>query len=261
MKPNKIKTMMVLLSIVVFFISCDNKKEEITDENTVKNDILLSETLNLNVVLSQYGFKKQIVQAPRMLQFTGSEGKYTTFPDGIYVESFTDSLTLESTIIAKFAKMKEGRTEFYSAYDSVVVTNYINGTKIITDTLYWDRANSKIYNYCFTKFFIPKGTFDAYDGMWALEDLSYYEIRTIRGGDLIVERQSRNDNTSTGIIAFPDTADIQPKIAPAPTENKPTEDKVLPQQTPRETLQETLQERPQERKPKKLELLKPVEKK
>ncbi|MDR3227313.1 MAG: hypothetical protein LBT56_06545 [Prevotellaceae bacterium] len=216
MKPINIKTMMLLISFIVF-ISCDsNKKEDIIDNET-KDDVLLSETLNLNVVLSQHGKAKQIAQAPRMLQFLGKEGKYTTFPDGIYVESFSDSLTLESTIAAKFAKMKEGRDEFYTAYDSVVVTNYIQKTKIITDTLYWDRVNSKIYNYCFTKIFFSSGYFDAHNGMWALDDLSDYEIRTIREGDLTVDRQNKTaDSTSRNEITFPDTiTDMHPQPTPA----------------------------------------------
>ena len=239
MKPNKIKTMMLLLSVIVF-ISCGNKIEKIEDEDKPKEDVLLSETVNLDVKMSQYGQAKQIVKAPRMLQFLGSEGKYTTFPDGIYVESFTDALTLESTIEAKFAKMREGRTEFYSAYDSVVVTNYIRGIKVITDTLYWDRVNRKIYNNCFSRFFIPNGTFDAYDGMWALEDLSYYEIYKIREGDLILERQSKSDTERTTTITFPDTADLQPKPIPAPAPvpavNKPPENQVLQEQPPQKQL-------------------------
>lgn len=229
---------MLLLGIIVF-ISCGSKQDEISDENAKKEDVLLSETLNLNVVLSQYGKAKQTVQAPRMLQFTGNEGEYTTFPDGLYVESFTDSLVLESTISAKFAKIKEGREEFYSAYDSVIVTNYVNGTKIITDTLYWDRVNGKIYNYCFTRFVIPSGTFNAYNGMWALENLTDYELRTIREGDLTLDRQNKNDSMATNAITFPDTASLQPQ--PKTVETKPVEN-----QEPNKTvpLQQRLQKKP-----------------
>ncbi|MDR2126891.1 MAG: hypothetical protein LBP63_08690 [Prevotellaceae bacterium] len=214
MKRNKIKTMMLLLCIIVF-ISCGDNKEVISDNQT-KEDVLLSETLNLYVVLSQYGKKKQTAKAPRMLQFAGSEGKYATFPDGIYVESFTDSLVLESTIAAKFAKMKEGKNEFYSAYDSVVVTNYLENTKIITDTLYWDRIKGKIYNDCFTKFFFKDGYFNALGGWTSNENLSDYEIRTIREGDLTLDRQNKtaNDSVNTNIISFPDTAELIPQIPP-----------------------------------------------
>jgi hypothetical protein len=210
MKLNKIKTMILLLCIIVF-ISCGDKKEEISN-NTEKDDILLSETFNLNMILSQYGKTKQTAKAPIMLQFSGNEGKYTTFPDGIYVESFTDSLVLESTIAAKFAKMKEGRDEFYSAYDSVVVTNYLDNTKIITDTLYWDRKNGKIYNDCFTKFFFKDGYFDAINGWTSNENLSDYEIRTIREGDLTLDRQNKTagDSINTNTVTFPDTAEIIP---------------------------------------------------
>jgi hypothetical protein len=210
MKRYNIKTMTLLLSVIVF-VSCESQNSDIADSKT-DDDVLLSETLNLNVVLSQYGQAKQIAQAPRMLQFSGKEGKYTTFPDGIYVESFTDSLVLESTIAAKFAKMKDGRDEFYSAYDSVVVTNYLNSTKIITDTLYWDRVNGKISNSCFTKFFINGGSFDAIDGWTSNQNLSDYEIRTIREGDLTIDRQKKaSDSINQNVITFPDTADIQPK--------------------------------------------------
>ncbi|MDR0754010.1 MAG: hypothetical protein LBF04_01325 [Prevotellaceae bacterium] len=216
MKPNKIKTMMLLLCVIVF-VSCGDKKEEIND-NAAKEDVLLSETFNLDVVLSQYGKTKQTAKAPRMLQFSGKEGKYTTFPDGIYVESFTDSLVLESTIAAKFAKIKEGKDELYSAYDSVEVTNYIDNTKIITDTLFWDRKNGKIYNSCFTKFFFSDGYFDALNGWTSNENLSNYEIRTIREGDLTMGRQNRtaNDSITANTITFPDTAEIIPRQQPKP---------------------------------------------
>jgi hypothetical protein len=59
---------------------------------------------------------------------------------------------------------------------------------------------------------MPNGFFDAYNGMTATQNLSDYEIRTIREGDMIVERKSKSDslNTNSYPITFPDTiADAQ----------------------------------------------------
>jgi len=203
----------VLLLSTVVFISCstnENNKEEESSVEIDKEDILISETLNLDVVLSEYGKARRIVKAPITQQYLGKDGKYTVFSAGIYIESYTDSLALESTIQAKFAKIMGEKDAFYSAYDSVVVTNLLQGTKIITDTLYWDAAKREIYNYCFTKFYLKGGDFNALNGFTADETLTYYEIRTIRDGSMAVERKAKSDSINTSPMAFPDTIiDIQ----------------------------------------------------
>ena len=220
------KTIVLLLSTVVF-ISCstNSNKEEALTVDIDKEDVLISETLNLDVVLSELGKAKRTIKAPITQQYLGKDGKYTVFPAGIYIESFTDSLALESTIQAKYAKINEGKNAFYSAYDSVVVTNHLQETKIITDTLYWDAAKGQIYNYCFTKFYLKSGDFNAINGFTANETLTDYEIRTIREGVMTVERKSRNDSTNnTSAITFPDTivdAQIQQQPQVQPQQQKP----------------------------------------
>lgn len=41
------------------------------------------------------------------------------------------------------------------AYGNVVINNYIKGEKMVTDTLYWDRINKKIYTKCLVKLTTP----------------------------------------------------------------------------------------------------------
>ena len=47
-------------------------------------------------------------------------------------------------------------------FGDVVIMNYINGQKMETDTLYWDRYGHRIFTHCFVKMSSPQGFMQGY---------------------------------------------------------------------------------------------------
>lgn len=96
------------------------------------------------------------VEAPKMERFTQVKEPYDNFPKGINVKAYTWDGRLETEIRANFAKhIHASAEEIWVANGNVVVNNYIKGEKMVTDTLYWDRINKKIYTHCWVKLTTP----------------------------------------------------------------------------------------------------------
>jgi lipopolysaccharide export system protein LptC len=77
-------------------------------------------------------------------------------PKGINVKAYTPDGMLETEMNAKVAiHYTLGKNEKWKAYGNVVVKNYIKGETMETDTLYWDRANKKIYTNCLVRLQSP----------------------------------------------------------------------------------------------------------
>ena len=103
------------------------------------------------------------LEAPRMEKYEREGFSYELFPNGFDVFSYNDGL-LETQIHSKEAKhttWKNGK-EKWEVYGDVEINNYIKGERMLTDTLYWDRFEHKIYTDCFVRMSAPRGYLQGY---------------------------------------------------------------------------------------------------
>jgi len=92
-------------------------------------------------VMEKYDYMKDSVQQT-----------YELYPDGFYVDAYTENGELETTITANAAKhVVTAEKESWSAFGDVVVTNHIKGERMETDTLYWNKAEKQIYTDCYVR--------------------------------------------------------------------------------------------------------------
>ncbi|MCF0165473.1 MAG: LPS export ABC transporter periplasmic protein LptC [Bacteroidales bacterium] len=71
---------------------------------------------------------------------------YELYLGGFCVKGYTETGELETRLDADQAKhiTTQGK-EQWMAYGNVVIVNYIKGERMETDTVYWDKAEKKIY--------------------------------------------------------------------------------------------------------------------
>ncbi len=147
---NEIKMVAVTLVIATLLFSC---KEDIPKSDL--GDVIELPTQrveNMNVIQYVKGITSYIIDAPLMERYTASESPYDVFPRGIVMRGYTPEGLLETRIRANFAKhIKESQQEIWEAYGNVVINNYINGDRIETDTLYWNRLTKRIYTHTWVK--------------------------------------------------------------------------------------------------------------
>lgn len=147
---------MVAVTFVVatIILSC---KENLPATNSVDAGVFPSQTIeNMSVQQTDGGIVVLRIVAPVMERFTNGKEPYDNFPKGLNVKAFTKEGLLETEIKADFAKHTNvPAQEIWEAHGNVVVNNYIKGEKMVTDTLYWDRVNKKIFTKCWVKLTTP----------------------------------------------------------------------------------------------------------
>lgn len=152
-----------------------NAKTEVTDQidiSTAPRQVGDS----IFAVQSVNGEQTLRVEAPRMEKYEKDSLSYELFPQGFNVYSYNDG-NLETSIVAKNARHStlKDQSEKWEVFGDVVITNYINGQTLKTDTLYWDRYNHKIFTHCYVEMASPQGFMQGY-GMESDEQARNAEI-------------------------------------------------------------------------------------
>lgn len=124
------------------FCSCKTDKsviKEIIDQKSTPAIIVY----NSELLYTEMGELKMKVFAPVANYFQFADEPYTNFDEGIEVNSFTDSMIVESKLTAKYAQFFE-KKELWLARNNVVAQNH-KGDVLYTEELYWDQTKRIIY--------------------------------------------------------------------------------------------------------------------
>ncbi len=150
------------LLVATTVVSCSNKLQnvELGDIDEIPTQVVL----DMNAAQTENGMMKMRMQAKRMERYEkGQKESYELFPEGFQVLAYNEEGLLETRIYSDEAKHTvNGDSEQWSAYGNVVVSNYVKGERIETDTLYWDRENQLIYTDCYVRLSSPDGFMQGY---------------------------------------------------------------------------------------------------
>ena len=171
--------------LVAMFFSCGNKIQDVEDFLADKN-LPIGEVKNVYLVHTDSGMIKTKLIAPLMLDYANrKEHPYTKFPDGIKIVTFDkkgDSVILTADYSVSFNK-----TSISEVKGNVVVVNETDGSKLMTDQLFWD-ANEH-YIYTEKKFTLITNNYDTIKGIGfeSNEDLSKVNMKGIHDSQIYVK--------------------------------------------------------------------------
>lgn len=156
-------TRMVVTAIAVttFVISC---KSEVEEKPVDLKSIPVQTVKGMKAVQTLNGLLQMRMESPLLQRFDNDTVSYELFPEGFDVYAYNEQGELETQIrsdIAKHTTTKK-KEERWEAFGNVVITNFIKGERMETDTLYWDRDKGKIHTHCFVKMFSPGGYVQGY---------------------------------------------------------------------------------------------------
>lgn len=136
---------------------CENDIERI---NTLTNTNSFPEVSakKVEVLYSDSGKIKMQLNADEILQYSKAERPYTEFPKGIHVIFFNDSLSMESEIIANYAKYFQ-EERLWEARGNVIANNTLTGEKLNSEELFWDEVSGRIYSNSYSRIENKNGTF------------------------------------------------------------------------------------------------------
>lgn len=155
----------IAFAVTTFVISC---KGEVLTEPVDISKVPVQSVENMNAVQTKNGILQMRMEAKLLQRFKNEEESYELFPDGFDVYAYNEEGLLETHIksdIAKHTTTGEGKNkvEKWEAFGNVVISNFIKGERLETDTLYWDREKGRIYTHCFVKMFTPQGFMQGYE--------------------------------------------------------------------------------------------------
>lgn len=150
------------LSAATIVVSCGGKLSQTDQAVDVNTPVQTADSLYATRV--EDGVLKFRLETARMEKYQVSEDEsYEEYSGGFNVFGYTDEGLLETEIIAEKARHTQtGTGEEWSAFGDVVITNYIKGQVINTDTIYWDQKEKKIWTDCYVMLSSPQGLMQGY---------------------------------------------------------------------------------------------------
>jgi LPS export ABC transporter protein LptC len=156
--------------------SCENDVKKI--DALLKNRTAVEEAYDIEGYISQSGQVKAKLTAPYMIILQG-DSPYVEYPKTLHVDFYSDSVTIESILDARYAKYYQYNGKVLLR-DSVVVINKINKDTLRTNELWWDRDKRDFRTDKPVQIYQKDKTIFG-EGLWGLQDFSSYKIDTITG--------------------------------------------------------------------------------
>ena len=155
--------MMATAAAVAFVVfSCKGKLGEAAALDLSETPVQI--VADMFIVQTENSGLQMRAEAPLMEKYERDTLSYELFPKGFFVYGYTDEGLLETRITsdnARHLKYNDGR-ESWEAFGNVVVQNLIKQETMVTDTLYWDQKEEKIYTHCYVKMYSPQGFMQGY---------------------------------------------------------------------------------------------------
>jgi LPS export ABC transporter protein LptC len=175
---NNLKNIAIVVFTIAMFFSCTNSVKEVKDFLADKN-LPIGEAYYINHSHTDSGRIDVKMQAPVMLDFTNrKEHPYSEFPEGLKIttiEKNGDSITIEGDYAKSYSK-----TDVSEIKNNVVIFNYAENNKLITNQIYWDQSTHYFFTESKFTFFTQSDTISGV-GFEASEDLKSWWIKNQTG--------------------------------------------------------------------------------
>jgi LPS export ABC transporter protein LptC len=160
--------------VVVSFMSCDEKAQELLDEEVYEGPKI--EMKNVETLFSDSAVIRLKIIAPlQQIYDNGDEN----FPEGMNLEIYDKDGVLNATFRSNKAS-KNAEENYYLGEGNVIVKNLQNGDELNTEELYWYQAESLFKTEKFVTI-KSEGELHTGEGLEATQDFSYYTIKKPTG--------------------------------------------------------------------------------
>lgn len=181
-----------MVSAILIFVGCANPTPEptIKDPETEPTQIIHDH----RIIQSENGRQNYRFETPLLKRYQEASRPFLECPEGVKIETFDDSLRVESDLVADYAHFDE-TDEKWSARGNVIAHNYKgeNVRTLYTERLFWDQKNKRIYSDTTTKV-IDGGSVHIGRNFEADENFEEWHFRNTRGQ---MEVQQRADSTAS----------------------------------------------------------------
>ena len=171
------RTLLPGILLFAMVIGCKNDPKEINALVT-KGAQQEDKAEDVTILYSDNGHVKMKLYAKEFVKNDVAKPPYTEMRRGLKVEFFDDSLNVESTLNARYARYYEKQNNILIR-DSIVIVNK-KGEKVNTEELVWNQSAKKLFTEKFVKITTPTQVMYG-DGLEANEDFTWYRILNPKG--------------------------------------------------------------------------------
>jgi LPS export ABC transporter protein LptC len=135
-------TILAALITGCFFISgCENDLKKV--DSLLQKKTGVEEAKEIESYLSEAGKVKARLTSPLMRRYM-VDSSFMEFPNSLHVDFYDDSIKIESTLDAMYAKYLESQKKIFLK-DSVMVINLQTGDTLKSQELWWDQNKEEFY--------------------------------------------------------------------------------------------------------------------
>lgn len=175
MNLQKLLTLTLTLTLL---IGCGRSEEEEAYLRHLEEGAPIKEAFDVRFIFSEKAVIQATLEAPHAIEAKEGEEDVRIFDKGMKLEFFTKEGEPKSSLTSDNGKFKNQFNEA-EVWGNVVMFN-INGDKLETERLFWNKKTEKIHTNEFVK--IRTATEVIYgDSMDANTDFTEYKIYNIRG--------------------------------------------------------------------------------
>ncbi|MBD5245708.1 MAG: LPS export ABC transporter periplasmic protein LptC [Barnesiella sp.] len=178
----------VAILVVASVSAC---KEEKKSYEPAINDPSATPTMvtkDVNTLISDSGYTRYNITSPLWEMYEESENPAWKFPDGLYIEKFTDDMAVEATIHCDSATYFS-RKRLWRLDGNVNIKNTL-GDKFLTQQLFWDQDYHKVYSDSFIHIERSNRIIEGY-GFKSNEQMTDYDILRPSGIFPVPERRQQ----------------------------------------------------------------------
>jgi len=167
-----------LLTGCFFVLGCENDLRKV--DNLLKKKQGVERAKDIESYMSEGGKTKARLLAPTMNRYMG-DSAYMEFPNSLHVDFFNDSIKVESTVDARYARYHELQKKIFLK-DSVMVINLQTGDTLKSKELWWDQNKEEFYTDKPAEYHQRNGNILYHShGLRAAQDLSWKETYGNKG--------------------------------------------------------------------------------
>ena len=190
----------VLLTIALLvFVSCSRSSKQYTDAVTNRDSVPGLTTFDIETLISDSGVVRYRILADRWDVYDQLTPPKWAFEEGVYLEKFTDSLTINATVRADTAYYYD-QNKLWELYGHVHIEN-LEGEIFDTDTLFWNQDTERVWSEAYIRIEKANGTVVTGYGFTSNQQFTDYRIRRTQGIFPIEENDRATRNAAGEIVA------------------------------------------------------------
>ena len=170
------KLIALLLMIGIAYSCSETSEGGMGNVNTETFPTML--TTNVSTLVSDSGYTRYHLTTDTWLMFDEATDPYWSFPTGLFMERYNDSMHVESTFRADSATYLSKQKLWQ--FDRNVRMNNVNGDRFVTEQLFWDQQTQKVYSDSFIHIERTDRILEGY-GFISNEEMTEYTIMTVSG--------------------------------------------------------------------------------